>query len=216
MKILANPLFCLLGIYRTLCSYPCMTTKEIKIIKDLLISYNNNRINILEWGSGRSTVYFAKYLKKNGIKFNWYAIDNSREWYEEVLKKVKKNNLDRSIHLYLFDFKPFWQKEGWGWENPPSDGFAPEEESEKQYITFPESLRIRFDLIIIDGRFRRRCLIEAQKILSEGGKVILHDAQKKHYHSPLSLYKNGRFVDAGHLYVEGTRTRCAVWIGSNA
>ena len=191
-----------------------MTSHELEVIKKLLKNYDNE-MRILEWGCGYSTIYFSKYLKSLKIDFEWYGIDNSSVWYEKILNKIKQLDLDNNVHLYLFEFLPFWQKPGWNWDNPDPKGFEPNDENEMKYISDPKTSGMKYDLIIVDARFRRRCLIEAQKMLAPNGFVILHDAQKEQYHSPLSLYKYGKFIESGYLYYKGDRTRVKMWIGSN-
>ncbi len=213
------------GYCRAICCYfyslvqslrglPAMTPIEVKIIKDVLSSFKKEKIRILEWGGGRSTLYFAKYLRSLGIDFEWCSIENSKQWRDVVQEKLDKNNLGDKVKLFLFEFIPFWMKPGWDFGNPNPKGFGPQEKNEKDYISYPSSLGIKFDIIIVDARFRRRCLIEAQKILAPEGIVILHDAQKEHYHSPLNSYKFGKFFDSGYLYSHGVRSRNKIWIGS--
>lgn len=57
------------------------------------------------------------------------------------------------------------------------------------------------DLIIVDGRLRRRCLVEASKLR---GVVVLHDAQREYYHCAFELFAHqGRVGDM-------------LWIGSQS
>ena len=56
-----------------------------------------------------------------------------------------------------------------------------------------------FDLIFIDGRFRRRCLLAARDSLAPKGVVILHDAQRPHYHDALSAYPHVRMFNTGNM-----------------
>ena len=77
-----------------------------------------------------------------------------------------------------------------------------------------KKIKEKFDIVIVDGRFRRRCLIEAKKILAPEGYVVLHDAHKKHYHSPLDSYKHGKFIETGFLYHETYREKVKLWIGN--
>jgi hypothetical protein len=198
-----------------MCGLPGMTTKEIDIFKNIINLYKNGKIKVLEWGCGLSTIYFSKYLKDAGMDFEWHGIDNSKEWHEKIQKKIIEDGLADSVFLCLFEFVPFWLKPGWDWNNPARSGFGPKEENELRYISYPASLGIKYDVIIVDARFRRRCLIEAQKLLAPGGFVILHDAQKPHYHSPLGSYRYSRFIDSGFLYHSGGRTGVKMWIGSN-
>lgn len=216
-----NPKDILFRIYlrcNRLLNIPNMTYKERNVIKNILNgAARGHKINILEWGSGSSTVYFSKYLEEAGVEFDWYSMENSPRWYNHVLNQVRKRGLDAKAHIYLFDFKPFWERPAWDWSDPNPRAFGPVEETERRYILFPGTLGLKFDVIIIDGRFRRRCLIEAQKILSPAGCVILHDAQKERYHSPLGLYGYGEFFESKHVEIpclnrQGGK-KCKLWVG---
>ena len=46
----------------------------------------------------------------------------------------------------------------------------------------------KFDLIIVDGRHRVRCLDVARDLLAEGGVVLLHDAGRPKYHEAKRFY----------------------------
>ena len=209
-------IFCsTVSFYLRLRGLPGMASKDIAILKEIFKSFKGKKINVLEWGTGISTVYYSRFLRSIGIAYGWYGIDNSPEWHKKILYQIKRNNLNKNVHLYLFDFKPFWKKPNWKWGVLEPRGFDPKEENEIKYITSPASLNIKFDIIIVDGRFRRRCLLETEKLLSSGGVVILHDAQKQQYHSSLGIYKSGRFIDSGYLYYFGSRSKCKMWTGSN-
>jgi hypothetical protein len=59
------------------------------------------------------------------------------------------------------------------------------------YVAFPRRTGRRFDLVVIDGRKRRRCLLEASRLLTDSGIVLLHDAWRTHYQCAFSAYRFG-------------------------
>jgi predicted O-methyltransferase YrrM len=193
---------------------PVQTKKERKIFKAIYnLTPNNKKVSVFEWGSGFSTLYYAHYLKDNGIDFEWHAIDNNRDWHEKVVMLVKQANFQSNIKLYLEEFKPFWEKSGWGPVAPPCGKFAPSSENEKKYVDYPRLLGKKFDVIVVDARFRKRCIQVALKALQPDGIVILHDAQKKQYHEGLESYPTRRFIDSGKWYpLQEEPNR--IWIGS--
>ena len=69
----------------------------------------------------------------------------------------------------------------------------------KQYVEIPKTIGGQFDVMMIDGRLRRRCLQVAAEVVSPSGIVILHDAQKGHYHPSLELYPHVKFLETGIL-----------------
>jgi hypothetical protein len=70
----------------------------------------------------------------------------------------------------------------------------------------------RFDLILIDGRFRRRCLLAAKEAATPEGLVLLHDAQRLHYHASMTSYPHQVLLATGRLH--GSRSPAHLWAGS--
>ncbi|MFH1283746.1 MAG: class I SAM-dependent methyltransferase [bacterium] len=205
-------------LYRFWTGLPNMNDKEIELLKKILLVYKNKPITILEWGCGLSTIYFAKYLREAGCSFSWHAIENDTVWYKKILKKVRRHGLEDTVHVYLSAFTP---------HSPNTDGnqplcmkreFASLEEAEKQYILLPKTLGISFDIIIVDGRDRNRCMEIASNILQPKGTIILHDSEKQYYHEALDIFPNGTFVHSGTVLrrggrVLGVRQEGKIWFG---
>jgi hypothetical protein len=194
--------------------FPAQTPKEIGLFRKVFKSYAGKRFRVFEWGSGNSTIYYGRYLASMGCDFEWHAIDNSRQWKEHVASLINRHGLSDRIHLHLSEFPAFWELPGWSWKQRdiPKDICCPEV---VEYVECPRKLMETdgFDIVIVDGRFRRRCLLLAPDILAPGGIVLLHDAQKDHYHGPLENYQHRRFFDAGRL--PGSNVKTKTWIGSN-
>lgn len=176
---------------------PAQTRKEIKIFKTLLNNFIGEKIKIFEWSSGFSTIYYDEYLRKMGAEFEWHSIDNNKAWHEKVKSKVERKGLQPYVRLYLKEFLPFWEKPGWGPIPPVCGFFGPKSENEKAYVNFPNLLNNRFDIVIIDARFRRHCIQTAKEVLLPEGIVILHDAQKAHYHVGLYDFQYRKFLLGG-------------------
>ena len=47
---------------------------------------------------------------------------------------------------------------------------------------------------MVDGRKRRRCLLEASALLSDSGIVVLHDAWRTYYQCALETYPFARHI----------------------
>ncbi len=197
------------------CQWPAMTRKEKKAMEKILCFWSRSEpLEIFEYGSGYSTVYWARFLQRQGFIFHLHSIDNHAVWHKLVVRMIKQKGLQEKVTLYLSEFKPFWEKAGWDWSRDPACGeFAPASEAETDYIQKPLSLKRSFDLVIVDARFRRRCLEVARQCLKSKGIVFLHDAQKSKYLEPTKLFKYSRFFDSGH-YFPLERTRYQFWVGS--
>jgi hypothetical protein len=193
---------------------PAMTPREREIYKDILqsLSAGGKKLDIFEYGSGFSTVYFAKFMTSKGINFDLNSVDNHAGWHEEVKRMIASEGLTQKVHLHLCHFEPFWEKPGWEWNKTPAPGaFAPKLAVEEEYIQKPVALKKKFDVIVVDGRFRRRCLQLAKEALKDNGIVFLHDAQNEKYHGPLSDFAQGQFIDGGNYYPLERRTH-TVWM----
>jgi len=62
------------------------------------------------------------------------------------------------------------------------------------YVTLPGSLEMRFDIVLVDGRKRRRCLLEASRLLNDAGIVVLHDAWRAYYQCAFDAYPFARRI----------------------
>ena len=158
---------------------PFMHKGEIKEIKKRLLSLGkqNGKVDILEWGSGGSTYYFSKFLEDNNTEYTWTSIEYNRNWYNKVSDLIKECKNTRVI---LFDVG--------------NDNLRQRNIEMSEYVDYPKTLNKKFDFILVDGRKRRRCLIESRDLLSPNGAVYLHDAQRKHYHCALKNYPDSFFV----------------------
>ena len=169
---------------------PSMIYREIEIIEEILKNLQPQKV--LEWGSGYSTLYFPKFVNRNT---KWIALEHSKDWFIKI-KKLNQNPNVTVIyippnHLSYTDTH----------ENGSYSDF-------KNYIEFPSRFE-SFDLILIDGRARKDCLIKAHDLIFDKGIVILHDANRKYYHNPFKLYKNQV------LFNDYRKFQGGIWIGSN-
>jgi SAM-dependent methyltransferase len=156
---------------------PMMGDRETRIVENALLGGNRSRLRVLEWGCGGSTVYFPWVLARHGIEYSWVSLEYKKDWYFAVSEQVKDN---KNIKLVLFEVVG---------EDPWSRACRMDE-----YVSFPATLGTEFDMILVDGRKRRRCLLEAKPLLAPGGVVFLHDAQRRRYHCVLVNYPDSRFL----------------------
>jgi|CXWL01.1.fsa_nt_gi hypothetical protein len=162
---------------------PLMFDGEIRALERALLSLSGRPLRILEWGSGGSTVHFTKFLREHSIPYEWVSVEYNKGWAERVTAELAG---DPHTRVVLFD-------------SGNNDILQPES-SMDEYVHYPKTLGQKFDFILVDGRKRRRCLLEARELVKPYGFVFLHDAQRAYYHSAFSAYPRGRFV-AGRLWM---------------
>jgi len=99
---------------------PWFTYPFIDFISDRL----NNTMDVFEYGSGNSTLWFAS--RTNTVT----SVEHDNIWFEKIKKKMPKNV---NIH----------------YEELIYDG---------EYSKFPNKLKMKFDIVIVDGRDRVNCI----------------------------------------------------------
>ncbi|KKQ70796.1 MAG: hypothetical protein UT14_C0023G0006 [Candidatus Shapirobacteria bacterium GW2011_GWE1_38_92] len=120
---------------------PWLTFDSVKIIKQLI---KPNDV-ILEFGSGQSTLWFAKISK------NVTSVEHDIAWFKHTQKKIKKNSY--RVKLVLCTNKDNYLK-------------IVEKFSDKS-----------IDVCLIDGNWRRDCLLAVFKKIKIGGLIILDNAE---------------------------------------
>ncbi|UYN88672.1 MAG: hypothetical protein KIT08_06100 [Anaerolineales bacterium] len=157
-------------------------------------------LNVLEWGSGRSTVYLTNMLLKEVKQFFWNSLEYDREYFLSSLEPVfaesaqfSKSEEDgriifasQNVRIDVFDYgklSPFLREHADDRQVPMDD-----------YIGLPARLGGRFDVVLVDGRKRRRCTLEAKELLKPGGVVVVHDAYRPYYHCAFETYTAQQFI----------------------
>lgn len=152
---------------------PWLAPDAIEILKALL-----NGGHGLEYGSGRSTVFFA------GLLDQLDSVEHHEGWYQ----KVKTLLSDKQIENTTLHFVP-----------PNEDVNLPKLSSEQQVFmgeneypvkdeVFNDYIQVldRFtdsslDFILVDGRARKSCCMKAIDKLAPGGLLVLDNSERQRY-----------------------------------
>jgi precorrin-6B methylase 2 len=151
---------------------PWWTYSSIKEIDTYL---KNNKDSIaFEYGSGASSVWLAKRVKK------LYSVEHDKEWFNIVKKyinnfaNVNYKLVQPDIMLHSHQYLSIKEK-GVSFYN---------------YVNEINFINNKFDLIVIDGRARNACLKLALKKLKKGGIIIFDNCNRKRYKNDLVKLKN--------------------------
>jgi|TARA_B110000046_G_scaffold134391_1_gene140701 hypothetical protein len=135
----------------------------------------NNKMVGLEYGSGRSTFYFSKKIK------HLVSIEHHEEWFTSVNKELTENNV-KNVDYFLIP------KENFSLNAEDKDIFLnefDEYESKKNYLNYYNKVNEYpddyFDFVLIDGRARVRCGLNAIKKLKSGGIFVLDNSERTRY-----------------------------------
>jgi len=147
---------------------PWFTPKAVSILSGWLKSTDVG----LEWGSGRSTLWFARRVA------NLRSIEHDPKWYMTIKSRLESQhltNVDYRLHLI---------------RNPK----AIEEHESRAYVGAAEDIPERsMDFVLVDGMCRAACTSLALRLLKPSGLLIIDNANWYLPHStrsPASMKNN--------------------------
>ena len=165
----------------------------------LLLKYVQGKKTYFEWGSGGSTDFFPRFLGKNSFAV---SIENYMPWCAKLKEtpyiqcKIAKQELSYNCHdpgvsqsagantvrledigtytLYIDAIKGTW------WRGI---------ESGKRKVTKnKDEMFDKFDVVLVDGRARVACALNAFDCVSKDGVVVVHDWQRYRNSTLLKYY----------------------------
>jgi hypothetical protein len=125
------------------------------------VGYCDSNLDInmkgIEFGSGRSTIWFAGKLG------SLVSIEHDASWYSKVAGKISEKK------LYNIDYKLI-----------PLN--HPESEGEKSYQVLPDYVGVflnypdnYFDFVVVDGHYRTNVIFAAVPKIKSGGLILVDD-----------------------------------------
>ena len=164
---------------------PWMSDKEI----DLIVSQLSPEKTMLEWGSGGSTNTFSKHVKK------YYSIEHDTKWAKKMQKDLNDN-----VTFYHVPQSPGYSS-NIPLRNIHSNLITSYTDYIKQIHNIGEEY---FDVILIDGRCRKWCALEALPYLKPDSKVFIHDFYapgREYYQDVLKYYSVEQSIKEGQSLV---------------
>jgi len=115
---------------------------------DYLKSIDLSRKTVFEFGSGNSTIFWAKRCKKV------ISVEHDKKWYEKTLSKLKELRQNQKRAELIF---------------------AP---TKKGYLESIKKYKNNFDIIVIDGLYREQCARkEILEKLKTKGWIVLDNSE---------------------------------------
>ncbi|GAP21020.1 hypothetical protein [Leptolinea tardivitalis] len=134
----------------------------------------------LEYGSGRSTTWFASHVK------SLVSVEHNEEWFNIVKENIKKLGC-KNVEYHFYP-KP-----------DPNSSF--EDIQKSQYVRVSEALQEKsINFALVDGIVRPACALRSIPLLKNGGLLIIDDAN--HYIPCQSTAPNSRHIKDGPLNEE--------------
>lgn len=127
---------------------------------DVVLRYLKNVKNYLEWGSGGSTLNFAKFAKERAV-----SIEHNKLWCRMMPKKIKNANI-RPVELHCIENSTNYNAEG-------------NYKQFKEYVDQISKLREPiWNFVLVDGRCRVGAAIKALSYINPKSIVVLHDSER--------------------------------------
>ena len=171
---------------------------------DWFESYLKSDMTVFEYGSGGSTLFFAKRVK------TVVSIEHDRLWYDRVCSELDKHGIS-NCHLLLCEPEKTAEPGNDQQYTSANKGF--EGYSFERYVsTIEEYPDASFDLALVDGRARRSCLSHVVQKVRAGGYVVLDDSDRQEYADAESLLDSyPRRVFRGLMPYRSRLSHTAVW-----
>jgi len=134
---------------------PWMSQDAVRFLEQFLRKSDNG----VEFGSGRSTAWFAQRTNK------LISIEHQEEWFQIVRQKIEKMGLTNvDYHHIPLDHPP---------EEPNRRFYDPL----PRYVDFINRYENEsFDFVIVDGHYRQACIGASAPKIKPGGILILDNS----------------------------------------
>lgn len=129
----------------------------------------------LEYGSGRSTMFFAKKLKKV------VSIEHYPGWYDKVKNKLESKGIDNVDYFLVLKQNTPDAVEDIDTELNKLNGSEARNDFANYYNKVNEYPDGFFDFVLIDGRARVKCGLNAMNKLKSGGIFVLDNSERVRY-----------------------------------
>lgn len=145
---------------------------------EFLSGWLQKDMNVFEWGSGGSTIFFAKHAARVT------AVEHEEAWAAQVRTAIAGRGI---ANARLEHLPPELDAAAMQWDcaDPSvcaSSGEKFRGQSFQRYVTFIDSFSdAAFDLVVVDGRARPSCIQHGMAKVKPGGFLLLDNAERQHY-----------------------------------
>jgi hypothetical protein len=153
-------------------------------VENFLLS-RKGKAKVFEWGTGASTVWLAKRAEMV------ISVDDNRYYADSVSKILSRRKL-KNVNISVCERRD--KHEGCKATSSLGVGGCFEE-----YVNEIRKNDRLYDLIIIDGRAREACIVEAVKKLTPGGIIFIDDSKRKRYKNVIIALQKDRNFTCKHF-----------------
>ena len=140
--------------------------------------------HVFEWGSGGSSVFFAKRAK------SVVSIEHDPMWFSDLSKAIAKKQIANWQGILM---PPKQNNAGFTSVSSDPDAYCSDAPEFKgytfhDYVTAIDDLPDKsLDMVVIDGRARPSCLKHSIPKVRVGGVIVLDNAERHYYSDAITL-----------------------------
>jgi len=154
---------------------PAMTDNEIRFLE----SYFGKCSHYFEFGCGGSTYNACKHSNIQTIE----SVESSQQWINKLSSNPLISSSKNKIQFHYIDINADNNKFG-----------RPKDSSKKQnwalYSRQINKTPKKYDLVLIDGRFRVACALHTLDSIDPSGIVLIHDYTNRPYYYIVEKFYN--------------------------
>jgi precorrin-6B methylase 2 len=141
--------------------------------KEFLDSILKDDMTVWEYGSGSSTLYFARRVKQI------YSIENDKDWYTHLSTRIEAESV-KNVCYALIEAEEADNKElNSIYISKSTIIYGGDFEKYTRSIdSVPDN---SLDIVLIDGRARRACIVHAIPKIKPGGYLIVDNSDRSYY-----------------------------------
>lgn len=162
---------------------PWMTYDAI----DFLSSIYTPDMTVFEWGSGGSTLFFARRCRRV------VTVEHDQKWSTLLADKLKELSVDNVDYMEITGERvDDWAKRDY---RNPDDFISGDRNSVglsyERYVKaidkYPDNY---FDIVVVDGRSRNCCVKRAIPHIKKGGYLVVDNTDRRYYLTGFSELQN--------------------------
>ena len=163
---------------------------------DYILANTKTNSTIFEWGSGNSTLFFAKHFK------SIHSVEHDKHWWNDIGKVLKEENINNVKLLYQPPDTVFKV-----WDGKHSRLLDNRVKEFSSYIKAIDKFgKKKYDYFIIDGRARVECSEYALRYCKHNSIVYFQEFYRPRYKQSLEWYDLVEMVD--HMAVLRPKKEC--------
>ena len=144
-------------------------------------------MNVLEYGSGHSTVWFASRCKRI------ISIEHNREWVSKSRKMIKKNEIKNAKVVFKSrnekKYPEFLGRHDGSYKSYVLEGV-------KQSL---EHFGGEIDILFIDGRARNPCMMSVSGIVNPSGWIVIDNTDRPAYRKGIQYLKENGWYEESRI-----------------